>query len=150
MCWRGAFNAYDSLVDDHEAAVKTAARDLAAARYEDILSDIQKEADDKKQTALDELGDKAQEMKNSLADQVESQVAEAKTQLDAAVSAGMMSEDQEKAQLADIRSKAEDAVDAKFQNLSVADFADMAGMSKEDAENLKDLLSSQGRRTRDM
>ena len=133
-------NAYDSLVDDHEAAVKTAARDLAAARYEDILSDIQKEADDKKQTALDELGDKAQEMKDSLADQVESQVAEAKTQLDAAVSAGMMSEDQEKAQLADIRSKAEDAVDAKFQNLSVADFADMAGMSKEDAENLKDLL----------
>ena len=133
-------NAYDSLVDDHEAAVKTAARDLAAARYEDILSDIQKEADDKKQTALDELGDKAQEMKNSLADQVESQVAEAKTQLDGAVSAGMMSEDQEKAQLADIRSKAEDAVNAKFQNLSVADFADMAGMSKEDAENLKDLL----------
>lgn len=133
-------NAYDSLVDDHEAAVKTAARDLAAARYEDILSDIQKEADDKKQTALDELGDKAQEMKDSLADQVESQVAEAKTQLDAAVSAGMMSEDQEKAQLADIRSKAEDAVNAKFQNLSVADFADMAGMSKEDAENLKDLL----------
>lgn len=133
-------NAYDSLVDDHEAAVKTAARDLAAARYEDILSDIQKEADDKKQTALDELGDKAQEMKDSLADQVESQVAEAKTQLDGAVSAGMMSEDQEKAQLADIRSKAEDAVNAKFQNLSVADFADMAGMSKEDAENLKDLL----------
>ncbi len=133
-------NAYDSLVDDHEAAVKTAARDLAAARYEDILADIQKEADDKKQTALDELGDKAQEMKDSLADQVESQVAEAKTQLDAAVSAGMMSEDQEKAQLADIRSKAEDAVNAKFQNLSVADFADMAGMSKEDAENLKDLL----------
>ena len=133
-------NAYDSLVDDHEAAVKTAARDLAAARYEDILSDIQKEADDKKQTALDELGDKAQEMKDSLADQVESQVAEAKTQLDAAVSAGMMSEGQEKAQLADIRSKAEDAVYAKFQNLSVADFADMAGMSKEDAENLKDLL----------
>ena len=133
-------NAYDSLVDDHEAAVKTAARDLAAARYEDILSDIQKEADDKKQTALDELGDKAQEMKDSLADQVESQVAEAKTQLDAAVSAGMMSEDQEKAQLADIRSKAEDAVNEKFQNLSVADFADMAGMSKEDAENLKDLL----------
>ncbi len=127
-------------MDDHEAAVKTAARDLAAARYEDILSDIQKEADDKKQTALDELGDKAQEMKDSLADQVESQVAEAKTQLDAAVSAGMMSEDQEKAQLADIRSKAEDAVNEKFQNLSVADFADMAGMSKEDAENLKDLL----------
>ncbi len=90
-------------MDDHEAAVKTAARDLAAARYEDILADIQKEADDKKQTALDELGDKAQEMKDSLAEQVESKVAEAKTQLDAAVSAGMMSEDQEKAQLADIR-----------------------------------------------
>lgn len=133
-------DAYDDLEDKYQDGVKQEAEALADKRYEDILSDIEDEADEKKQDALDELGDKAKKIQADIDDQVEEQVQQAKTQLDAAVAAGMMTEEAEEAQLSDIREQAEAAANAQFSDLSVDDFAKQAGMSQEDADNLKDLL----------
>lgn len=133
-------DAYDDLEDKYQDGVKQEAEALADKRYEDILSDIEDEADEKKQDALDELSDKAKKIQADIDDQVEEQVQQAKTQLDAAVAAGMMTEEAEEAQLSDIREQAETAANAQFSDLSVDDFAKQAGMSQDDADNLKDLL----------
>lgn len=131
---------YSDLVDSHKNAVQTCLDECASARYDDIITEIQDEADQKAEEALSEIRSAASSAKAEQESQIENAVNQAKSELDAAVAAGRMTQEQEDAQLQTIRAQAEQQAAESFTPISVDDFAKEQNLTDEETDAFREAL----------